>query len=76
MIKITLLVGLRILSYGKDYEFNYTDSLGETLKGKIDLTKLKETKVDLSEFEKGQSVFNFTLPKTRKRNSIFTIYKI
>ena len=52
--KNALLVGARILAYGKNYEFSYVDSLGEKVKGKIDLTKLKETKVDLSKFEKGQ----------------------
>ena len=54
--KNAIIVGARILAYGKDYEFNYIDSLGEKVKGKIDLTKLKETKVDLSKFEKGQKV--------------------
>ena len=62
-----LLVGARILAYGKNYEFSYVDSLGEKVKGKIDLTKLKETKVDLSKFEKGQNIFNFTLPKTERQ---------
>ena len=64
--KNALIVGARILAYGKDYEFNYVDSLGEKVRGKIDLTKLKETKVDLSKFEKGQNVFSFTLPKTKR----------
>ena len=73
--KNALLVGARVLAYGKNYEFNYTDSFGETLKGKIDLTKLKETKVDLSKFEKGQSVFNFTLPKT-KREIVFSLSNV
>ena len=65
--KNALIVGARILAYGKNYEFNYIDSLGEKVKGKIDLTKLKETKVDLSKFEKGQNIFNFTLPKTERQ---------
>ena len=70
--KNALIVGARILAYGKNYEFNYIDSLGEKVKGKIDLTKLKETKVDLSKFEKGQNIFNFTLPKT-KRQLVFQL---
>jgi hypothetical protein len=65
--KNALIVGARILAYGKNYEFNYTDSFGEKIKGKIDLTKLKETKVDLSQYEKGQNIFNFTLPKTERQ---------
>jgi len=65
--KNALLVGARILAYGKNYEFNYTDSLGEKVKGKIDLTKLKEAEIDLSEVEKGQNIFNFTLPKTERQ---------
>ena len=64
--KNALIVAARILAYGKDYEFNYTDSFDEDVSGKVDLTKLKEKKVDLSGVEKGQSIFTFTLPKTER----------
>jgi len=65
--KNALIVGARILAYGKNYEFNYVDSFGENTKGKIDLTKLKETEVDLSDVEKGRNIFTFKLPKTERQ---------
>ena len=64
--KNALLVGARILAYGKEYKFSYTDSYGEIVKTTADLTKLKERKLELSNFEKGVNLFSFTLPKTKR----------
>ena len=64
--KNALLVGARVLAYGKDYEFEFTDSFGEQVKGKIDLTKLKEIEIDFSKIEKGNNTFSFELPKTKR----------
>ena len=64
--KNALIIGSRILAYGKNYEFSYMDSYGKEIKGKVDLSKLKEKKIDLSKVEKGQSFFSFTLPKTKR----------
>ena len=65
--KNALLVGARILAYGKDYEFSYTDTYGEEIKGKVDLTTLKEKEIDFSDIEKAQSLFSFELPKTKRK---------
>ena len=65
--KNALLIGARILAYGKDYEFSYTDKYGEEIKGKVDLTKLKEKDLDFSIVEKGQLLFSFELPKTKRK---------
>ncbi len=64
--KNALLVGARILAYGKDYDFTLVDSYGETLKRKADLTNLKEKELDLSKYEKGVNLFSYTLPKTKR----------
>tara|TARA_B100000287_G_scaffold238921_1_gene224701 strand:+ start:39 stop:803 length:765 start_codon:yes stop_codon:yes gene_type:complete len=64
--KNALLVGARVLAYGKDYDFEFTDSFGEQVKGKIDLTKLQEVEVDFSKIEKGHNTFSFELPKTKR----------
>ena len=64
--KNALLVGARVLAYGKDYDFEFTDSFGEQVKGIVDLTKLEEAKIDFSKIEKGHNTFSFTLPKTKR----------
>ena len=64
--KNALLIGARILAYGKNYEFSYMDLYEQEIRGKVDLSKLKEKKIDLSKVEKGQTLFSFTLPKTKR----------
>ena len=53
-----LLVGARVLAYGKDYEFTYA---GKSYT--VDLAALDHKKVDFSEY-KNKNEFEFTLPKT------------
>ena len=50
--KNALLVSESILAYGKNYDFNFVDSYGETLQRKADLTDLKEKKLDINEENK------------------------
>jgi hypothetical protein len=69
--KNALLIGARVLAYGKNYEFSYTDVYDETINGKVDLTKLKEKKIDFSKIEKGQSLFSFELPKTKRKLTFY-----
>ena len=64
--KNALLVGARILAYGKNYDFTFVDSYGETLQRKADLTDLKEKELDISKFEKGVNLFSYKLPKTKR----------
>ena len=64
--KNAILIGARVLAYGKDYDFEFTDSFGEQVKGKIDLTKVKDIEVDFSNIEKGINTFSFELPKTKR----------
>lgn len=64
--KNAILVGARVLAYGKDYSFTFIDEYGERVKGTIDLTKLVSLEYDFSEYEKGINSFSFTLPKTER----------
>jgi hypothetical protein len=53
------MVAARILSYGKDYEFDLGNG-----KQSIDLSGFEAKKVDESLYKKGQNEFAFTLPHT------------
>ena len=70
--KNAILVGARVLAYGKDYDFSFIDEYGEKVKGKADLTKLVPQDYDFSKYEKGINSFSFTLPKT-ERDLTFSI---
>ena len=64
--KNAILIGARVLAYGKNYDFSFIDEYGEKVKGKIDLTKLVSLEYDFSDYEKGVNSFSFTLPKTER----------
>ena len=65
--KNAIMVASRVLAYGKDYIFDFTDpSSGETREESVDLTKLKDKKVDFSNYEKGKNEFDFELPASKK----------
>jgi hypothetical protein len=61
--KNAILIAARILGYGAEYEFKYTDKRGQELDAKIDLSKLEEKSVDESLYKNGNN-FTFTLPKS------------
>jgi len=64
--KNALLIAARILGYGKDYSFNYYNPVtGTSEKVTVDLTKLKEKKLDRSLVKTpGVNEFEFKLPTT------------
>ena len=55
--KNALLVAARILAYGKEYKFSYTDVDGDTEEATIDLTTLGDKEVDFKNFTKGKMNF-------------------
>jgi hypothetical protein len=61
--KNAILIAARILGYGAEYQFKYTDGRGKELDATVDLSKLEEKKIDESLFKKGND-FPFTLPKS------------
>jgi len=61
--KNAILIAARILGYGKDYDFIYTDPItGRPEKATVDLTTLESKQIDESLFTKGKNEFNFILP--------------
>lgn len=61
--KNAILVAARILGYGKDYEFTYTDpNTGATEKATTDLSQIESRPVDESLFTRGKNEFSFQLP--------------
>jgi hypothetical protein len=59
--KNAIMVAARILGYGKEYEFTYDGE--EQL---VDLSTLKEVKLDFSKREKGVNELHFKLPSTER----------
>jgi hypothetical protein len=57
--KNAIMVAARILSYGKDYEFDLGNG-----KQSVDLSIFEPKKLDESLYKKGQNEFSFTLPFT------------
>jgi len=57
--KNALMIAVRLLSYGKDYNITYG---GESIT--VDLTKLKHFKIDYSLYQEGKNEFEFKLPNT------------
>jgi hypothetical protein len=63
--KNAILISARILAYGKDYSFNYTNSnTDQEEKITIDLTKFENKEVDYSLFQ-NKNEFTFTLPHSK-----------
>ena len=61
--KNAILIAARILGYGKDYEFIYTDpTTGLSEKAVADLTTLEHKIIDESLFTSGKNEFDFQLP--------------
>lgn len=61
--KNAILIAARVLGYGKDYDFLWTDpTTGKTEKATADLTTLESKVIDESLYTKGKNEFNFQLP--------------
>jgi hypothetical protein len=62
--KNAVLIAARILGYGAEYSFKYTDERGKEIEATVDLSKLDEKPLDESLFTAGVNEFSFTTPKT------------
>lgn len=62
--KNAILIAARVLGYGKDYSFKYTDERGNEKDATIDLSTLDEKPLDESLFKAGVNEFTFATPKT------------
>ena len=61
--KNAILVAARILGYGKDYSFKYTNQYSQEVEANVDLTTLKDKELNESLYKSGNE-FSFTLPKS------------
>jgi hypothetical protein len=61
--KNAILVAARVLGYGKDYSFKYTQN-GQEIEAVVDLSKLNEKQLDETLLKKGINEFSFNLPKS------------
>ena len=65
--KNALMLGTRVLGYGKDYEVTIEDpDTGLDVEHTFDLTKLETKKVDEKVFKSGKNKFSFTLPNSKR----------
>ena len=61
--KNAILIAARVLGYGAEYTFKYTNERGQEVEAKIDLSTLDEKIIDESLLKKGND-FTFALPKS------------
>jgi len=62
--KNAVLIAARILGYGQEYTFKYTNERGQEVEQTVDLGTLNEKPVDETLFKGGINEFTFTLPKS------------
>jgi hypothetical protein len=62
--KNAILIASRILGYGQDYSFKYTNERGKEVEATVDLSTLKEKELDASLIKDRVNEFTFTLPKS------------
>ena len=63
--KNAILVAARVLGYGQDYSFKYTNKQGQEVEATVDLSTLKEKELDDTLYKSGVNSFSFTLPKSK-----------
>ena len=65
--KNAIMIGARVLGYGKDYEVSLTDpDTSLEVKSVVDLTAIKNRVVDYSLLEGSENKFTFTLPNSKR----------
>lgn len=62
--KNAVLIAARILGYGADYSFKYTNERGQETEVSVDLSTLNEKPIDESLYTAGVNDFIFNLPKS------------
>jgi hypothetical protein len=62
--KNAILISARILGYGQEYSFKYTNEQGQEIEATVDLATLKEKELDTSLIKGGINEFKFDLPKS------------
>jgi hypothetical protein len=62
--KNAILIAARILGYGAEYQFKYTNERGQELDATVNLSTLDEKPINESLFKTGVNEFTFDLPKS------------
>jgi hypothetical protein len=62
--KNAILIAARVLGYGKDYTFKYSNQRGQEAEATVDLSQLNEKQLDESLFNAGVNELSFSLPKS------------
>ena len=65
--KNAIMLASRVLAYGKEYSFEFTDETSARKRTHtVDLTSFEDKKIDFSKCEKGKNEFEFQLPASKK----------
>jgi hypothetical protein len=65
--KNAIMLASRVLAYGKEYTFEFTDETSARKRTHtVDLTSFEDKKIDFSKYEKGKNEFEFQLPTSKK----------
>jgi hypothetical protein len=65
--KNAIFIASRVLAYGKDYKIKFKDpSTGDEVEDSIDLTKLEPREIDFGDHERGENIFQFELPHSKR----------
>jgi hypothetical protein len=66
--KNAIFIAARILAYGKDYKIKFKDpSNGEDIEDTVDLTKLENKEFKFEQHDRGQNLFEFELPFSKRK---------
>ena len=61
--KNAILIAARVLGYGQNYTFKYSNERGQEIETSIDLSTLNEKEIDIAVYKDGNN-FSFSLPKS------------
>ena len=65
--KNAIFIASRVLAYGKEYKIKFKDpSTGDDVEDTIDLTKLNPRELDFDQYTKGENIFQYELPYSKK----------
>ena len=68
--KNALIVGARILAYGKMYDFTTFNDVGEEVDVSVDLTTLKDKEIDFDKLPPNVNEFPFVLPNSKREVTV------
>ena len=68
--KNALIVGARILAYGKMYDFTTFNDVGEEVEATVDLTTLKDKEIDFDKLPPNVNEFPFVLPNSKREVTV------